>query len=84
MKTEKLKYVRTYLGTFMIVEAGSFVGRALQIYTRYRKNPGYYALTGPWYMDVLYWGILTGITIVITAIVYWFVCHKIKKLELEE
>ena len=84
MKTEKLKYVRKYLGTFMIVEAGSFVGRALQIYTRYRKNPGYYALTEPWYVDVLHWGIVTGIVIVITAIVYWLVCRKIKKSEPEE
>ena len=84
MKTEKLKYVRKYLGTFMIVEAGSFVGRALQIYTRYRKNPGYYALTEPWYMDILHWGSLTGMTIVITAIVYWFVCQRIKKAKSEE
>ena len=84
MKSSRLQSVKKFLRMFMIVEAGSFVGRALQIYTRYRKQPGYYALTEPWYMDVLHWGIMTGIVIVITAIVYWFVCRRIKKSESEE
>ena len=84
MESSTLKNVKKYLRLFMIVEAGSFVGRALQIYTRYRKNPGYYALTEPWYIDVLHWGIVTSVVIVITAIAYWFVCRKIKKAESEE
>ena len=84
MKNNMLQNIKKFLRLFMIVEAGSFVGRALQIYTRYRKQPGYYALTEPWYMDVLHWGIVTGIIIAITAIVYWFVCRKIKKAESEE
>ncbi len=84
MESSTLKNVKKYLRLFMIVEAGSFVGRALQIYTRYRKNPGYYALTEPWYMDVLHWGIVTGVVIMITAIAYWFVCRGIKKSESEE
>lgn len=84
MKSSRLQSVKKFLRMFMIVEAGSFVGRALQIYTRYRKQPGYYALTEPWYVDVLHWGIVTGIVIVITAIAYWFVCRKIKKSESEE
>lgn len=84
MKSSRLQSVKKFLRMFMIVEAGSFVGRALQIYTRYRKQPGYYALTEPWYVDVLHWGIITGIVIVITAIAYWFVCHKFKKSESEE
>ena len=84
MRKETLQHVRKFLMTFMIVEFGSFCGRALQIYTRYKKQPGYYALTEPWYVDVLHWGIITGIVIVITAIAYWFVCRKIKKSESEE
>ena len=84
MESNVLQKVKKFLRLFIIVEAGSFVGRALQIYTRYRKQPGYYALTEPWYMDVLHWGFVTGITIIITAIVYWFVCRKIKKAESEE
>lgn len=84
MKNNMLQNIKKFLRLFMIVEAGSFVGRALQIYTRYRKQPGYYALTEPWYMDVLYWGFVTGIIIAITAVAYWFVCRKIKKTEPEE
>ena len=84
MESNVLQRVKKFLRLFIIVEAGSFVGRALQIYTRYRKQPGYYALTEPWYMDVLHWGIVTGIIVAITAIVYWFVCRKIKKAESEE
>ena len=84
MESCTLKNAKKYLRLFMIVEAGSFAGRALQIYTRYRKNPGYYALTEPWYIDVLHWGIVTSVVIVITAIAYWFVCRKIKKAESEE
>ena len=84
MKNNMLQNIKKFLRLFMIVEAGSFVGRALQIYTRYRKQPGYYALTEPWYMDVLHWGFVTGIIIAITAVAYWFVCRKIKKTEPEE
>ncbi len=84
MESNKLLNVKKFLRLFMIVEAGSFVGRALQIYTRYKKQPSYYALTEPWYMDVLHWGIVTGVVIVITAIAYWFVCRGIKKAESEE
>lgn len=39
---------------------------------------GYYVLTDPWYVDILEWGVVTGIVIVITAIAYYFVCRKIK------
>ena len=54
MKSGGLHSVKKYLKVFMFVEAGSFVGRALQIYTRYKKHPEYYAFTGPWYIDVLH------------------------------
>lgn len=84
MKNSVLYNVKKYLKMFMIVEAGAFVGRALQIYTRYKKHPEYYALTEPWYIDVLHWGMVTGIIIVISALVYWFVCYRIKSVEAEE
>ncbi len=83
MKSGGLHSVKKYLKVFMFVEAGSFVGRALQIYTRYKKHPEYYAFTGPWYIDVLHWGVVTGIIIVVSALVYWFVCYKIKSMEAE-
>ena len=81
MANNGLQSVKKLLRIFMYVEAGSFVGRELQIYTRYRKHPNYYILTDPWYTDVLECGIVTGIIIAITAIVYYFVCRKLKKLE---
>ena len=84
MKNSSLQNAKNFLRTFMIVEAGSFSGRALQIYTRYKKHPEYYILTDPWYIDVLHWGIVTGIVIAITAIIYYFVCRKIRKLESEK
>ncbi len=83
MKSSGLQGVKKFLRMFMIVEAGSFVGRALQIYTRYKEHPEYYILTEPWYIDVLHWGVVTGMVIVITAIAYYFVCRKIKKLDRE-
>ena len=84
MKSGALHNIKKYLKVFMLVEAGSVVGRALQIYARYKKQPGYYALTEPWYIDVLHWGMVTGLIIVITALVYWFVCYRIKSVEAEE
>ena len=78
MESNVLQRIKKFLRLFMIVEAGSFVGRALQIYIRYRKHPNYYVLTDPWYVDILEWGVVTGIVIVITAIAYYFVCRKIK------
>lgn len=78
MENSVLQSAKKFLKTLMIVEAGSFVGRALQIYIRYRKHPNYYVLTDPWYVDILEWGIVSGIVIVITAIAYYFVCRKIK------
>lgn len=74
-----LQRAKDFLKTFMLVEAGGFVGRNLQIYMRYRKQPGYYALTDPWYIDVLESGVITVIIIVITAIIYWLVSRRIKK-----
>ena len=76
-----LQRVKDFLKTFMLVEAGGFVGRSLQIYMRYRKQPGYYALTDPWYMDVLESGAITVIIIIATALIYWFVCYKTKREE---
>lgn len=80
MKYETLQRIRKFLHTFMIVVAGSFVGKSLQIYTRYKKQPGYFALTDPWYVEVLHYGLMTGLVIVIIAIIYWFIGRKIKKL----
>lgn len=84
MKYETLQRIRKFLHTFMIVEAGSFIGRSLQIYTRYKKHPGYFALTDPWYVEVLHWGLMTGLVIVITVIIYWVIGQKIKRYETKE
>ena len=84
MKNSGSEGVKNFLRTFMIVEAGSFLGKALQIYIRYKKHPEYYILTDPWYIDVLHWGIVTGVVIAITAVIYYFVCRKIKKIESEK
>ena len=48
---------------------------------RYRKQPGYYALTDPWYMDVLENGVITTIIIIVTALIYGLVCYKTKREE---
>jgi len=74
-----LQRAKDFLKTFMLVEAGGFIGRSLQIYTRYKKQPGYYALTDPWYMDVLESGVITAIIIIATALIYWLVCYKTKR-----
>ena len=76
-----LQQVKDFLKTFMLVEAGGFIGRSLQIYTRYRKQSGYYALTDPWYIDVLESGVITAIIIIVTALIYGLVCYKTKKGE---
>ena len=74
-----LQRAKDFLKTFILVEAGGFVGRSLQIYMRYRKQPGYYALTDPWYMQVLKSGLVTAVIIIFTAIIYWLVSRRIKK-----
>ena len=33
-----LQRAKDFLKTFMLVEAGGFIGRSLQIYTRYKKT----------------------------------------------
>ena len=84
MKSSSLQSAKKFLRIFIIVEAGSFAGRALRIYTRYQKHPEYYILTDPWYIDVLHLGIVTGVVIAIIAIIYYFISRKIRKLELEK
>lgn len=84
MKDSTLQNVKRFLRIFMLVEAGAFIGRSLQIYMRYKNHPEFYALTEPWYMEVLNLGFFTGIVIGLTAIMYWFICYKIKKSNINE
>ena len=76
-----LQRAKDFLKTFMLVEAGGFIGRSLQIYTRYKKQPEHYALTDPWYMDVLESRVITAIIIIATALIYLLVCYKSKREE---
>lgn len=49
-----MKKAREFCRLFMWANIGAFVGRAIHVYSFYRKHPEFYALTSaPWYAELL-------------------------------
>lgn len=80
-----MKKLRSFLKVFIFVQLGGLLGKSLQIYFHYKKNPGLYEiLSGPWYSEIITISIFTAITVILTLIAYLWVNHKIKTNEDEQ
>lgn len=69
-------FLNIMIGSFF----GVFLGRSIHAYWFYKTHPEIYVYSSaPWYTDIIFYAIISGVIIVALLIVKFFVKRKMQK-----